>query len=383
MLAYYGHRISPNQIETSEGYLVCRNVPIARTGEQLYLAGELGLAGDPDRLVRVYRPPEEVFAPQAVASFEGKPVTDGHPPEEVGPENYGAYARGHLQNVRREGALLVADLYITDPALASDIRHKVKREISCGYTCTYQAEGEGFWQRDIRGNHAAVVPKGRAGREVAIKDAAQEAEKGTLMSKFVKNILTVFGRAAKDAAPEELGELVDTAATALEAEPPTPSPGEREEAKTLDALGEKLDQLLELLKAKDQQPELPAEEEPQGLAALDQLAGELEEKDGEEPQEEAEDQPPCSPETRDAALRIIKRLRPAVAALSDQEERERVANALIGAVGEPDAMTGVLHAARDSARARAGEKPSFEETCARQEAAYAARNPHISQKEDK
>lgn len=203
------------------------------------------------------------------------------------------------------------------------------------------------------------------------------------MSKFVKNILTVFGRAAKDAAPEELGELVDTAATALEAEPPAPSPGEREEAKTLDALGEKLDQLLELLKAKDQQPELPAEEEPQGLAALDQLAGELEEKDGEEPQEEAEDQPPCSPETRDAALRIIKRLRPAVAALSDQEERERVANALIGAVGEPDAMTGVLHAARDSARARAGEKPSFEETCARQEAAYAARNPHISQKEDK
>lgn len=382
MLAYYGHRISPNQIETSEGYLVCRNVPIARTGEQLYLAGELGLAGDPDRLVRVYRPPEEVFAPQAVASFEGKPVTDGHPPEEVGPENYGAYARGHLQNVRREGALLVADLYITDPALASDIRHKVKREISCGYTCTYQAEGEGFCQRDIRGNHAAVVPKGRAGREVAIKDAAQEAEKGTLMSKFVKNILTVFGRAAKDAAPEELGELVDTAATALEAEDAAPAPGEG--ANALDALGEKLDQLLELLKARDQQPESPAEEEPQGLAALDRLAGELEEKDGEEPQEEQTgDQPPCSPETRDAALRIIKQLRPAVAALSDQKEREQVANALIGAVREPEAMTGILHAARDSARARAGARPSFEETCAQQEAAYAARNPHISQKEDK
>lgn len=324
MLAYYGHRISPNQIETSEGYLVCRNVPIARTGEQLYLAGELGLAGDQDRLVLVHRPPEEVFAPEAVASFEGKPVTDGHPPEEVGPENYGAYARGHLQNVRREGELLVADLYITDPGLASDVRHKVKREISCGYTCTYQAEGEGFWQRNIRGNHAAVVPKGRAGREVAIKDTAQEAEKGTLMSKFVKNILTVFGRAAKDAAPEELGELVDTAATALEAEDVAPAPGEG-----ANALGKKLDQLLELLKAKDQQPELPAEEEPQGLAALDRLAGELEEKDGEEPPEEAEDQPPCSPETR------------------------------------------------------AGARPSFEETCAQQEAAYAARNPHISQKEDK
>ena len=85
MLAYYGTEISPNQTETAEGFLICRNVPIARTGEMVYLARELRLDGDPERLVMVHRAPEDVFDPAAMASFEGKPVTDGHPPENVGP----------------------------------------------------------------------------------------------------------------------------------------------------------------------------------------------------------------------------------------------------------------------------------------------------------
>ena len=40
MLAYYGYTISPNQIETGEGFLICRNVPIARTGEQEYAGND-------------------------------------------------------------------------------------------------------------------------------------------------------------------------------------------------------------------------------------------------------------------------------------------------------------------------------------------------------
>ena len=87
MLAYYGTEISPNQTETVEGFLVCRNVPIARTGPQEYLAHELQLDGDPDRVIVVNRHPEDVFEDATLASFEGKPVTDGHPPENVGPEN--------------------------------------------------------------------------------------------------------------------------------------------------------------------------------------------------------------------------------------------------------------------------------------------------------
>ena len=51
MLAYYGYTISPNQIETGEGFLICKNVPIARTGTQEYLGREMGLPGaDADRM---------------------------------------------------------------------------------------------------------------------------------------------------------------------------------------------------------------------------------------------------------------------------------------------------------------------------------------------
>ena len=43
MIQYYGYTISPNQLETGEGFLICRNVPIARTGDQDYLGAEIGL----------------------------------------------------------------------------------------------------------------------------------------------------------------------------------------------------------------------------------------------------------------------------------------------------------------------------------------------------
>ena len=40
-IAYYGTTLSPNMDRTPEGFLICRNVPINRTGTQIYGAGEL------------------------------------------------------------------------------------------------------------------------------------------------------------------------------------------------------------------------------------------------------------------------------------------------------------------------------------------------------
>ena len=92
MIFYYGTQISPHMDKTPEGYLICRDVPIARTGSQEYLAQELQLDGDPERVVTVNRHPEDVFEPAALASFEGKDITQGHPPEDVGPENFASYS---------------------------------------------------------------------------------------------------------------------------------------------------------------------------------------------------------------------------------------------------------------------------------------------------
>ena len=171
LLAYYGSKLSEHMTETDEGFLICQNVPIARTGYYEYLPREIGRDGDTP--VRVFRSEEAVFSPAAMASFEGKPVTLGHPPVNVTPENGTAYICGHVQNVHRgrdeDSDLLLADLFITSAELIRRIKGGL-REVSCGYECKYSdAEGEAE-QHHIRGNHVAVVEAGRAGNRVAIKD---------------------------------------------------------------------------------------------------------------------------------------------------------------------------------------------------------------------
>ncbi len=171
---YYGTRLSENiSRREPEGYLLCLNVPVARTGTQDYLPEELGLPPG-SSFISVYRPEEEVFSPETVASFEGMPVTNDHPPEGVDVSNIRALQKGHAHNVRRgtgeESDLLLADLIITDPGLISLILEEGKREISCGYTYELCEENGQYIQRKIRGNHVAVVDAGRAGKRVAIRD---------------------------------------------------------------------------------------------------------------------------------------------------------------------------------------------------------------------
>lgn len=393
-IAYYGLELSPNQTETVEGYLVCKNVPIARTGAQEYYAHELGLPGDPDRLVMVNRHSEDVFDPAALASFEGKPLTRGHPPEGVGPENHSAYAMGHVQNVRREGEYMIADLYINDPGLRSDVENSVLREVSCGYVCKYEPDSEGYKQTHIRGNHVAVVPRGRAGHEVAIKDAAATAGKGNKrMNAFRKAIMTFFANAAKDAAPEEIPGLVDTAVLALDADPAEKAqeaePAEEaeptgdvmvERAPKGDDLGSKLDRLLEMMESimkANHRGEKDLHDGDGLEEMIEKLAGEDPEKAVTIPADELD--AACNPAARDAALELLKRVRPAVAAIQDKTERSRVTDALLSAIKGPNVLVQALTAQRDSA---VQNRPmTYEQICAQRKAACDARNPHKKKEE--
>lgn len=397
MLAYYGDRISPHMTESPEGYLICHDVPIARTGLQEYLARELALDGDPERVINVDRRPEDVFEDAALASFEGKPVTDGHPSENVGPENYAAYQKGHVQNVRRKGEYIVADLYINDAGLADQVRNGVKREVSCGYLCDYVPDGAGYRQTKIRGNHVAVVPRGRAGHEVAIQDAAAQAEKGkNPMKDFRKRLLSLFGQAAKDATPEELEVMAQTTADALDAEPapakdaPEAEPAQDEAAPVApaedegipkgDDLGSKLDRILEMLEAKARggRGEHPLHDEEDLDDMIEKLAGR---EDPEAavtiPAEKMEDCGAAGP-ARDAAVELLKKVRPAVAAIQDKNDKARVVDSLLQSIRDPRMMSEIAQAAASSARKNAQDSQpmSYEKRCEESQAAYAARNPH-------
>ena len=404
-IAYYGARISPHMTRTPEGFLICHDVPINRTGDQEYTAGELQLDGDPERVVVVHRYPEDVFDPAALASFEGKDITQGHPPENLTPENQAAYSKGHIENVRRVGDNTVADLYIKDPGLASDVENGVVREVSCGYLCDYVQDGAGYKQQRIRGNHVAVVPRGRAGHDVAIKDAAPEAEKGrkTVMS-YWKPFLAAFGKAAKDASSEELDTMVTTTATALDAAPAEPavdpSKGKAPEADPAkdamvekapkgDDLGSKLDRILEMLEAKSRggRGEHPLHDESDLDKLVEKLTGKAEHQDDPEaavtvPAEEMEDG--CmSPAAKDAAVAMLKKARPAVAAIQDKAERARVVDALLSAIKGPNMVGNIMQAAQDSARKNAEDtrRTNYQRMCEESESAYAARNPHKMKKE--
>lgn len=390
-IAYYGDRISPHMTDTPEGFLICHDVPIARTGPQDYLAREMMLDGDPERVVTVQRYPEDVFEAATLASFEGKPVTEGHPPENVGPENYAAYTKGHVQNVRRSGEYIVADLYINDANLAEDVRNNVKREVSCGYLCSYVPDGSGYRQSNIRGNHVAVVPKGRAGSTVAIQDTAPEAEKGRNkpMSEFWKSVLTAFGMAAKDASPEELDKMAETTATALDAEPaekaPEAAPAEEkpaedemiEKAPKGDDLGSKLDRIIAMLEAKSRGGE--GEHRLHDESDIDEEIKRLLGKEEEGKSITIPVENDCmAASAKDAAVAVLRKVRPAVAAIEDKHARAKVTDALLSAVRGKDVMGEIAKAAQDSARANAeqAKKTSYEKICADSSAAYAERNPH-------
>ncbi len=86
---------------TPEGFLVCHDVPIARTGMQLYTSEEVPIEDAGNGEVRIYREPDEVFRPETISSFEGKPVTVEHPNDFVTPENWQQLSVGTVQNVRR------------------------------------------------------------------------------------------------------------------------------------------------------------------------------------------------------------------------------------------------------------------------------------------
>ena len=369
--AYFGSRISDHILKTPEGFLICKDVPIARTGTQQYRGCEFG-APVGNALYNVQRPETEVFDKAAIASFEGKPVCDEHPEEDVTPDNYGRYMKGVCRDVRRgDGDLsncLVADLVIYDADLINKIEAG-KREISCGYDCLWNPTSDSSYdQLEIRGNHVAVVDRGRAGHKVAIRDTAVDKKGGKTMSEsLIGRILRALAR-DESTTPEDM-EAAAKLAGSSDAEPrPQPAPAPAAPAtpapaavpqpdnkpaamdEATEARFKKIEDALEAISSKLNPAEPAAEPKKDALDALEEElqnkapaaepAPAGDEDDVIEPPEDinAQDAAPeedvegeCVPnakEARDAAMALIKNLKPAVAAIPNEAQRKRAADSL-------------------------------------------------------
>lgn len=167
-------KLGPRQSLTPEGFLLCEEVPLARIGEMLYGPQETPVPPGRDGLSHVFRDAETLFSAECIASFNGKPVVDGHPSDDVTPSNWKKLTRGFAMNVRRgtgdNADVLLADLLITDADTILAVQAG-KREVSCGYDADYIVRSEGVGeQRNIIGNHIALVDRGRCGPRCAIGD---------------------------------------------------------------------------------------------------------------------------------------------------------------------------------------------------------------------
>ncbi len=185
---------------------------VTRTGVQRYQNHE-------GRTWREYRPPEEVFAADSLATLRAAPVTDKHPPGKVTSETWTTLTKGHADGEpAREGVFVVLDLVVQDAETVRLVETGDRRDTSCGYECEVDwtpgvtPEGEAYdaVQRDIHYNHIAILPPGhgRAGTDVALRmdGAAFEVSAGSSAAKGnpMKKKLKIGGRELRVDADEDV-----------------------------------------------------------------------------------------------------------------------------------------------------------------------------------
>lgn len=158
---------------TRDGFLKSP-AQLSRTGIQDYHSSELGLPGN--KTVKLFRPVDEVFSVDALESFESVVVTVDHPADSVSAENWKNHAAGDVAGIRQFGNYMVGTLLIKDAAAIKKVQDG-KSELSCGYSFdldltpgNFSGQAYDGVQRNIRGNHVAIVDSGRCGGACRIGD---------------------------------------------------------------------------------------------------------------------------------------------------------------------------------------------------------------------
>lgn len=217
-------KISPLKEKTPEGYLLCRDVPISRVGSFEYSAAEVGLPNI-GHAVQVWRPEEQIFNPETIASFEAKPVVIGHA-RFADPDNWREIAVGTTQNVRRgegdKSDFLLADLLLTDRKAIEAVESGDLKEVSCGYDADTQETPQGIEQIGIVGNHVALV--------VSARCSGCKIGDGSMTISLKTRLRKLFRDGNEDAFNEEVDKLQvqdDDAPDAAPAPAPTPTLEER------------------------------------------------------------------------------------------------------------------------------------------------------------
>ena len=197
---------------TPEGYLRVW-ASIARTGIQHYTDADGSIR-------REYRPMEEVASPESLASFAGKAITMEHPPVLLDSENTKNYQVGFTgSEIVYDNGFVKAVMTVTDKETIDKVMKGDVREVSAGYRVNYDPtpgvtdSGEHYdgIQKEISGNHVAIVRRGRAGPQVRLHLDRQDAADPSLIS--IEENQTMTAKVVFDGAEFEVSESVALAIT--------------------------------------------------------------------------------------------------------------------------------------------------------------------------
>lgn len=160
------------------GWLEVKGNPISKVGVFPYLGAQIPGAPDPSQVYMVYRPAEELSTQETLESFKLVPFINEH-----------AMLGDGFVNAEEKGieGVIGEDVFFDYPYLRGNIKVYSRRtrdsidagkiELSPGYRCLYEPsrgvfEGQEYQyiQRNIRGNHLALVDEGRSGPDVSVMD---------------------------------------------------------------------------------------------------------------------------------------------------------------------------------------------------------------------
>ena len=273
------------------GFLHVALTPISKATVNPYLGSEIEGSKEhgfePDKIYYGLRDPDELA--KGAGTFNGLPLLLEHHPTDAEnlPKEWVVGSMG--TDAVFEKPYLKNSLTVTDAQAIQYIEDGTAKEISCSYRFTpdfkageyTEADGSkvhyDFIMRDIKGNHVALVPEGRAGHDVKVADGIdavkykgneQKGEKFMPIDDFISKFMPLASdeeKAAAKAALEALAPAKD--------EEPTFAEGvsygeklEKEEPKKLDSEHESegMEKALEKDKAEDacgKDEELPVDEE--------------------------------------------------------------------------------------------------------------------------
>ncbi len=166
------------------GFIEINNNPITKEGIFDYLGSQISPLLEQNRIYKVYRPAEELKKEETLKSFTLVPWTDEHamlgnnrelgliPAEEKGVQG----VTGENIYFDDTDKTLKINLKVFSKNL-SELINNGKKELSIGYRCDYEIQ-DGFFngehydviQKNIMGNHLALVDRGRSGPDIRVLD---------------------------------------------------------------------------------------------------------------------------------------------------------------------------------------------------------------------